>query len=87
MILVTGWNGLEVVIRTVLRHVSSVLSQPQMAAVPEHGSMDKHDVQVCMPPSCVAANGMLEVTRIIWVHRQATAMREWQACCKQLVTV
>ena len=87
MILVTGWNGLVVVIRTVLRHVSSILSRPQMAAAPEHGSMDKRDVQVCMPSSCVAANGMLQVTRNIWVHRQATAMREWQAYCKQLVTV
>ena len=87
MILVTGSNSLVVVIHTVLRHVSSILSQPQMAAAPEHGSMDKHDVQVCMPSSCVAANGMLQVTRIIWVHHQATAMRKWQACCKHLVTV
>ena len=85
MSLVTGTNDLVVIIRTVLRHVGSILSQ--MAAALEHGSMDKHDVQMCMPSSCVAASGMLQVTRIIWVHRQATAMREWQACCKQLVTI
>ena len=65
MILVTGSDGLVVVIRTVLRHVSSILSQPQMAAAPEHGSMDKHDVQVCMPSSCVAASGMLQVTHYL----------------------
>ena len=55
MILVTDLNGVVVIIRTVLRHVSSILSQPQMAAAPELGSLDKHDVQVCMPSSCVAA--------------------------------